>query len=262
MMRRPFQVVAAAAAFAVLASPGPAASASGVLAPGRSPAVVTVSPTGPTVPENLLRFSLRFAAPVQGPVLPRLALWRAGGGRIDSPFLEQELWSADARVLTVLLHPGRVKQELVAREELGPLLSAGDDLTLTLDGHPLKHWHAQPADLDGPEPAAWRLSSVRVASRQPLVVALDGPIDGLDAGYVAVADERGQRVRGSARLDDGETRWTFTPAAAWRGSTYRLVVRATLEDPSGNRVESHFETPADEPPGPAVDAVREFAPQR
>lgn len=224
------------------------------------PTIVVVQPSGPTVPANLLRFSIRFTAPVEGSVLPKLALLRADGERIDAPFLEQELWSADGRVLTVLMHPGRVKQGLIAREELGPILSEGDDVALTLGGHPIKRWRAGPVDDRGPAPLTWMLSPVRVATREPLVVVLDAPIDGLDADYLAVADERGRRLKGRARLSDGETRWTFAPEATWRGGTYRLVVRGTLEDPSGNRPDSRFETTTDAPPGSPVDTVREFAP--
>jgi len=32
------------------------------------------------------------------------------------------------------------------------------------------------------------VSAVRAESQQPLVVALDGPIDGRDAGYLAIAE--------------------------------------------------------------------------
>jgi hypothetical protein len=219
-----------------------------------------VQPSGSTVPSNLLRFSIRFAAPVEGPVLRRLVLSRAGGERIDAPFLEQELWSADGRVLTVLMHPGRVKQGLTAREERGPILSEGDDLTLTLDDQPIKRWRTGPRDDRGPATSTWTLLPVRMGKRQPLVVALDAPIDGLNVDYLAVADERGRRVHGRARLSDGETHWTFTPDATWRGGTYRLVVRGTLEDPSGNRANSRFETAVDATPGRPLDTMREFAP--
>lgn len=224
------------------------------------PTIVLVQPSGSTVPANLLRFSIRFTGPVDSPVLPKLALSRVGGERIDAPFLEQELWSADGRVLTVLMHPGRVKQGLIAREERGPILSEGDDLMLTLDDRPIKRWRAGPVDERGPVPSAWTLLPVRVATRQPLVVVLDAPIDGLAVDHLAVTDERGRRLSGRARLSDGETRWTFTPDATWRGVTYRLVVRGTLEDPSGNRTGSRFETAVDAPPGPPLDTMREFAP--
>src|SRR5262249_19591767 len=77
-----------------------------------APRVVLVQPSGAEVPANLLRFSVRFAAQVEGPVLPRLSLLRADGTQVEAPFLEQELWSPSGKILTVMMHPGRVKTGL------------------------------------------------------------------------------------------------------------------------------------------------------
>ena len=225
------------------------------------PRVVLVQPSGPEVPANLLRISIRFAAQVEGPLLPRLSLLRADGSRVEAPFLEQELWSPSGKILTVLLHPGRVKTGLKAHDKGGPILSAGDDVALALDGAPIKRWRVAPADEIGPMASAWKVSAVRVESKQPLVVALDGPIEGRGADHLAIADVRDRRVAGRARLTNGESTWTFTPSAPWRSGAYKLVVCGTLEDPAGNRLGSRFETSIDSPPGPPVDAVVPFAAQ-
>src|SRR5215471_12789162 len=127
--------------------------------------VALVQPSGSEVPANLLRFSIRFEARVEGPVLRNLALTRVDGTRIEEPFLDQELWSPDGTVLTVLLHPGRVKSGLVAHDERGPILSPGEDVTLALDGRPIKQWHVGPAVAVGPAISAWQISAVRVGSR-------------------------------------------------------------------------------------------------
>src|SRR5215475_7436727 len=224
-----------------------------------APRVVLVQPSGPEVPANLLRISISFASQVEGPLLPRLALLHADGTQVLAPFLEQELWSPSGKILTVLMHPGRVKTGLKSRDEKGPILSAGDDIALALDGVPIKRWRVRPANEIGPMASEWKVSAVRVESKQPLVVALDGPIDGRDADYLAIADVRDRRVAGRARLTNGESTWTFTPSAPWRPGAYKLVVRGTLEDPAGNRPGSHFETPIHSPPGPPVDAVVPFA---
>src|SRR5215510_10071068 len=224
-----------------------------------TPRVVRVQPSGPNIPANLLRISISFASQVEGPLLPRLALLHADGTRVQEPFLEQELWSPSGKILTVLMHPGRVKTGLKARDEKGPILSAGNDVALALDGVPIKRWKVGPADETGPMASEWKVSAVRVESKQPLVVALDGPIDGRDADYLAIADVRDRRVAGRARLTNGESTWTFTPSAPWRPGAYKLVVRGTLEDPAGNRLGSHFETSTYSPPGPPVDAVVPFA---
>ena len=224
--------------------------------------VVLVQPSGPQVPANLLRISISFAAQVEGPLLPRLSLLRADGRQIQEPFLKQELWSPSGKVLTVLMHPGRVKTGLKAHDEKGPILSAGDDVALALDGAPIKRWRVGPADETGPLASQWKLSAVRAGSRQALVVSLDGPIDGRDADFLAIADARDRRVTGRARLTNGERTWTFTPSAPWRPGAYKLVVRGTLEDPAGNRLGSHFETSIDSPPGPPADAAVPFAVER
>ena len=221
--------------------------------------VALVQPSGPEVPANLLRFSIRFEAQVEGPMLRRLALLRADGMQIQQPFLEQELWSPDGKVLTVLLHPGRVKSGLIAHDERGPILSLGEDVTLALDGHPIKQWRVGPENTVGPAVSAWKISPVRVGSRQPIVVTLDEPIDGRDADYLAIADERDRRVAGRAQLANGESTWTFVPNSPWRAGAYKLVARGTLEDPAGNRLGGHFETPIHSPSGPPVDAVIPFA---
>jgi len=159
----------------------------------------------------------------------------------------------------VLMHPGRVKSGLTAHDERGPILSAGEDVTLALDGRPIKQWHVGPAKTTGPAVSAWQVSVVRAGSRQPVVVTLDGPIDGRAAGYLAIADERDRRVAGRVQLANGESTWTFVPNSPWRAAAYKLVARGTLEDPAGNRLGSHFETPSHSPSGPPVDAVIPFA---
>ncbi|BEP43857.1 hypothetical protein GmRootV15_44460 [Variovorax sp. V15] len=220
--------------------------------------VVRVQPSASQVPANLLRLSIEFSTRIEGPVLPRIALLRPDGKPLAQPFLEQELWSPSGRILTVLMHPGRVKTGLNARDALGPILVDGDEVTLTLDGRPIQHWRVGPVDTNGPVASAWRLSPVRAASRQPLVVILDGPIDGRGTDYLAVADWRGRRVNGHALLKDGESTWTFTPHTPWRVGEYRLVARGTLEDSAGNRLNGRFETPADAPATAAADAALAF----
>jgi len=220
--------------------------------------MVRVQPSAGQVPANLLRLSIEFATRIEGPVLPRLELVRPDGKPLAQPFLEQELWSPNGRILTVLMHPGRVKTGLNAREVLGPVLVDGDDVTLTLDGRPIQHWRVGPADTSGPAVSGWRLSSVHAGSRQPLVVTLGEPIDGREADYIAIADPHGRRVSGEALLKDGERTWTFTPHARWNAGKYRLIARGTLEDPAGNRLGGRFETPADAPAAAPADAALAF----
>jgi len=223
-----------------------------------APEVVAVQPSGAGVSANLLRLSVVFAAPIEGAALPRIALSHADGRLLQEPFLQQELWSPDGKVLTLLFHPGRVKTGLIAREQQGPILSEGEDVVLSFDGRPIKRWHIGPVDGNGPVAAAWKLSTVRPGTREPLVVSLDGPIDGRDAGYLAVVDAGDNLVEGERQLRNGETTWTFTPDSPWKAGVYRLMVHGTLEDPSGNRLGGHFETSIDSPQPAAADVTLDF----
>jgi hypothetical protein len=223
-----------------------------------APKVVLVQPSADEVPANLLRLSVTFDAPVEGDVLPRIGLTHADGSPLREPFLQQELWSPDGKILTLLMHPGRVKTGLVAHEQWGSILSEGDDVVLSLDGQPIKRWHVGAVDGDGPIVSAWKVSPARPGSREPLQVALDGPIDGRDVDDLAIINAQHHRLAGQAQLRHGETIWTFKPVDAWKPGTYRLIVRGTLEDPAGNRLGGHFETPASSPQAAAVDASVAF----
>jgi hypothetical protein len=228
---------------------GTGAQASGL------PAIVGVGPSGPTLPENLLRLSLRFASAPEGPVLRRLALIGSDGQALIEPFLDQELWSPDGRLLTVLLHPGRVKTGLMAHDQLGGILAKDDVVSLTLDGKVLRRWQVLARDEEGPRPEAWHLSRVHEGRRDPLEVRLDAPVDAVEVGYFAVIDARDRQVPGHAELLDGETLWRFTPTRAWPARPLRLAVRHSLEDPAGNRLGGRFESVAGERPPPAMDTI-------
>ena len=108
-------------------------SADGLATASAAPVrVLSVSPSGAVVPENLLRLSVRFDAPPPGRVLARLALLGRHGRPLPEPFLEQELWSPDGLTLTVLLHPGRGKTGLFPRQAWGPIPAAGAPVSSTI----------------------------------------------------------------------------------------------------------------------------------
>jgi hypothetical protein len=204
----------------------------------------SVYPAGPTVPSNLLRLVLEFAAPQAAAVLPRLELQHADGSPIEQPFLEQELWSPDGKLLTVLLHPGRVKSGLAAGQARGPVLQSDEAIVLLLDGRAIKRWQVIGADHQGPVPGKWQVGAVRAGSRAPLVVDMDEEIDRNGLQLIAVADARERRVPGRAKFSAAGRRWIFMPFQPWHAGQYAVAVHGQLEDPSGNRAGSRFELPS------------------
>ena len=146
--------------------------------------VMAIYPTAATLPENQLKFYIQFTAPVsRGGAYEHLRLLDADGKPVDLPFLElaEELWNPAGDRLTLLLDPGRVKQGLKPREEVGPVLTEGRRFTLVLDrrwpdaaGQPLaaeyrKAFGVAAADETCPNPKAWRLKVPPAGSRAALL---------------------------------------------------------------------------------------------
>ncbi len=223
--------------------------------PGPRVSVVALYPSADRLPENTLRFYIQFSGPVaRGDVYRHLRLVRDDGHEVVSPFLEieEELWSTDGLRLTVLFHPGRVKQGLIPRMELGPILEAGRRYTFVVsgdwkdtEGRPLVAEHrktflATAADDDPVDPDRWTLVPPRPGG--PLIIRLAEPLDrALLESTVWVEDESGKRVEGVTTVGGGERVVTVEPKTPWRTGRYRLVVATHLEDVCGNRVGEPFE---------------------
>jgi hypothetical protein len=209
-----------------------------------------ITPSGPAVPENLLRIELRLDAPLSAPLdMQRVALFDANGAQIPDALLDLPLPSRDGLGLTLLLHPGRIKTGVGPNVALGLALQAGQTVTLKIDdpqlGAPLQRRWLVGAALRQPlDPQSWQLHLPRAGSRAPLRVAMPAALDGAGAGLIAVAGPDGQRLAGKAVLADGETEWRFTPSSRWRAGNYLLRIHPSLEDPQGNRICSAFEQAA------------------
>ncbi|HEX5343462.1 MAG TPA: hypothetical protein VFX55_13275 [Duganella sp.] len=210
-------------------------------------AATLVTPSGPAVPENLLRIVLHLDTPLQSPLdMRHVVLLGSDGVAIDGAFLDLPLAGRDGKSLTLLLHPGRIKTGVGPNVALGPALRAGQSVVLRIDDPQLgrvveKRWQVQPALRQAILPQQWTVQPVERGSRMPLRVRLPAALDAGAAPLLALQGPDGQRVAGTARLAAGETEWRFTPAQAWRAGRYVLRVHPQLEDPQGNRLCSAFE---------------------
>ena len=240
-----------------------------VPSPDRAPStrVVAVYPTGPEVPENHLRLYVVFSAPMGlGAGGAHVRLLDEDGAPVADPFLplDIDLWNADRTRFTVLYDPGRVKRGILPNAELGRPLAAERSYTLVIDedwrdaaGQPLagpfrREYRVGPPRERALDPDAWQLDLPARGTRDPLAVRFPVPLDyGLLQRALHVADGGGRPLAGEIRVDQGETRWSFTPRAPWRPGEYRLVAEATLEDAAGNRIGRPFEVAGAEARGPA-----------
>ena len=93
------------------------------------PTVVSqIYPSGDLLPENLLRFYIRFSQPMaRGRAGDAISICGADGETVEDVLYRApvELWDASMQVLTVLLDPGRLKRGVGPHRALGPPLAAG-----------------------------------------------------------------------------------------------------------------------------------------
>ena len=204
-------------------------------------------PSGPSVPENLLRIELRFSRPLREPLpMDRVKLIGENGQALQDVFLDLPLPNPDATRVTLLLNPARVKSGVGANLAIGRALHFGSTVTLVVDdpalARPLrKTWRVTGPDTEGPNPALWTFDRPTRGTRLPMVVHLDRPIASSSEALIAVRGPDNRRVAGVARLENGESTWQFTPAHVWRTGTYAVVTHPELEDPAGNRPCAPFE---------------------
>jgi hypothetical protein len=242
----------------------PARVGAALLLPLATLAAPLVTPSGPAVPENLLRIVVHLDRPLQAPPdMRHVVLLGSDGMAIDGAFLDLPLAGRDGKSLTLLLHPGRIKTGVGPNVALGPALRAGQSVMLRIDDPQLdrvveKRWQVQPPLRQAIMPQRWTLQAVKRGSRAPLRVLLSTALDADAAPLLALQGPDGRRVAGTARLAAGETEWHFTPAQAWRAGSYVLRVHPQLEDPQGNRLCSAFEQAGQSAQQCDDEARREF----
>ena len=219
--------------------------------------VVSVYPSGTTIPENTLRFYLVFSAPMQhGQAYRHVRLVDAQGKAADLPFLEldEELWDPTGTRLTLLVDPGRIKRGVKPLEDIGPVFESGNRYTLEIDaswpdihGKALarpyrKEYLAKPAVRERIAPAGWLLTPPARAS-DPLVVRFPNALDkALIERLITVADSQGNQIAGPNEALPGETGCRFRPEHPWKPGNYTLRIGSALEDPAGNRIDRLFDT--------------------
>jgi hypothetical protein len=225
--------------------------------------VAAVYPTGPEVPENLLRMYVEFSAPMGIRTGERyISILDGEGQEITGALLplDTDLWNGAHTRFTILFDPGRVKRGILPNRASGRPLNAGGTFTVLVR----RDWpdaHDRPLSADfrktyrvGPPieraltAADWQIAPPSGGTRDPLVVRFRSP---LDRGLLqrAIAVTRGDRaVDGDASVHGAETEWRFVPRAPWPRGAHALSALPELEDPAGNRVGHAFETrdPADD----------------
>lgn len=221
------------------------------------PMLEAIYPTSEKLPANLLKFYLYFDRSMREgqDLFDQIHIEDANGQRVHAPWRRLELWTADAKRLTLWIHPGRVKRGVNLREQLGPVLLPGKEYTLVLDktlrsadgiplGQEIRHsFRTLPEDYVRPRPDSWVLELPLAGTSQPLVVHLPEPVDhALVKRNISIL-LTGKKV-GLDRIEagEGESVWSIYPSQPWESGNYDLVAGPDLEDLAGNTPERVFDT--------------------
>ena len=234
------------------------------------PVVLGIYPSAEVLPENQLKFYVLFSKPMQqGGIFKRLKLLdRTSGQETPEPFRKVELWSPDAKRLTLWLHPGRQKTGVNLNQDIGPVLRSGHRYELVIarewesaDGTPLGQDVIQEFLAGSPlkqrvDEKSWTVQPPVAGTREPLRIVFPNPMDwALLQNCLTVHAPDSRVLDGSIAIESGETVWRFTPAKNWNPGTHRIVVETRLEDLAGNNLKQPFEVDINDRPEPTSDKV-------
>lgn len=251
-----YRAVFPGGSFVVDAAPAPAPAAR----------VEHIYPSADVWPANELKLYIYFSAPMsRGEAWQHIHLLDDRGEPVPLAFLEleQELWDPNYQRLTVLFDPGRIKRGLVPTNEIGSPIVEGKHYKLVID----RDWHdarrvpliesfektftGGPSDRIPPDPKHWIVTAPKAGTSDPLTVDFPKPMD--YALLQRMIDVPG--VEGRMTVDRNETRWSFTPNAAWKAGTYHVVADNLLEDIAGNHLDRAFDVDLQQAPQQTAPAA-------
>jgi hypothetical protein len=249
--------------------------------PARPPAppaeVIAVWPTNDVLPANQLRFYIQFSRPMRGgsDIFRQIQILDADGKEIADPWLPDELWSDDGTLLTLYIHPGRIKWGVLLRLLLGPVLEPDRSYTLRLstdlidaNGRKLakeyqKRFRTTAEDRTRLELSTWKVLVPQNGQRGPLTLRFPKALDSRGLGqFLKVVDAQGKTVAGKIAVSRDAHEWTFQPDAAWSNQDYTIAVDRQLEDVAGNNPVHPFDVDADAPPPPPQGLSLTFRPRK
>jgi hypothetical protein len=248
--------------------------------PPRPPApaaeVVAVWPANDILPANQLRFYIQFSRPMRGgsDIFSQIHILDADGKSVADPWLPDELWSDDGTLLTLYIHPGRIKWGVLLRLLLGPVLEPDRNYTLHITGDMLdadgrrlareyqKKFRTSAEDRTRLELSAWKLVAPQGGKLGPLTLTFPKALDsrGLER-FITVIDAQGKPVPGKIEVSRNASKWIFQPETAWTVQDYTIAVDRRLEDVAGNNPIHPFDVDADAPPPPPQRLSLAFRPQ-
>ncbi|MDF1813398.1 MAG: hypothetical protein P1V20_14470 [Verrucomicrobiales bacterium] len=235
------------------------------------PKLVRVLPDTGKVPANLLKFYLEFDQPVREgrTIFDQIHIVDEDGRKVYSPWRRQELWSEDGKRLTLWIHPGRIKQGVNLRQQLGPVLVPGKKYELLLDasiqspegkklGKTVRHPFVATADNRSKlDILRWNIKPP-VSGEGTLVIETDRALDPFLVERHLRIFHDDEQLDTSVKWSQSQTKFIFSSPQPWQAGSYRMEVDEYLEDLAGNTAVRVFDTDLELPTEEASPLARDF----
>jgi len=225
--------------------------------PDLPPEVLNVFPTQDSLPENFLKIYIGFSTPMQeDQALRYLLLIRNKTDTVESAFLplQQELWNKDRTILTVWLHPGRIKRDLQPNKKMGAPLHEGDSYQLIISkecedihGVQLKQSYIKnikvvSRDSLSPTPETWQVKSPAAGTRNALELKFnESLVYTLIQESIEINNPEKKTIEGELKIMAKETGVSFIPTFVWKRGWYTILISSRLEDLAGNNLSRPFD---------------------
>ena len=165
--------------------------------------------------------------------------------------------SADGKLLTVWIEPGRQKRKLGPNQHLGSVFEPAKKYTLRIantlkdaQGLPMANsvmhrFTAIASDRIKPTLTSWKISSLKADTKHALEININEQVDYgslIDAFSVQLD---GKPVEGTLSYLSVSKTITFTPVVNWKKGSYTINIEQQLEDLAGNNLIHLFDRPVE-----------------
>ena len=215
-----------------------------------------IYPRNNKIPKNILIFYVEFSAPMteDESAYRYVNLLDENKKVIPHVWYNKARWISD-KVMTLMIHPGRVKKDISYYDNLGEIFTVGKKYYLEITDRikPLnsksklisftKEFEITNPINTCPKFIEDKLQIPKRNTSDKLKIVFDRPIDIFSAQIgISVYNYKSDKiVEGKIIAGPDDTEWYFMPDQPWTEKKYTLILNKYISDPSGNSLNKPFE---------------------
>lgn len=215
--------------------------------------VEKVFPLADSIPENTLLFHIIFNEPmIEDPMAFKLvSVIGESGEAMPFTWREKASWADNGTQLVLMIHPGRIKREIMYAKEYGPLFKPGKSYQLKVDsgikslsgkafkGY-FKTYTIKAVDRTSPKIIGIK-SAPKLHSTDAIIIEFD---EGMDYGSLQIGMkifDKDRKVVSGKMVAINDRLWQFTPETAWSNQYYSVDLDDYCADLASNHLGREFE---------------------